>query len=137
MSVQAALAMAGAVGLMISTVFLVRRRLLSLRYGLGWLGVSVLGFVGTPLLTLAGGPVKHLGFTRTGFSLGVLIAFLGLICLQLSISLSGLHRAIQDLSEHAALVEQRLREIERGARDPRADDTGAAQPVEREGVPRV
>ncbi len=113
MSLEAALAMAAAVALMISTVLLVRRRLLSLRYGLGWLGVSLLGFVGTPLLGLASRQVRHLGFTQTGFSLGVLIGFLGLICLQLSISLSGLHRAIQDLSEHSALVEQRVRELER------------------------
>jgi hypothetical protein len=112
MSTQAVIVMAGAVGLMVSTVFLVRRGLLSLRYGLGWLTVSVLGFVGTPLLSVAASQVRHLGFTPTGFSLGVLIAFLGLICLQLSISLSGLHRAIQDISEHAALVEQRLRELE-------------------------
>jgi hypothetical protein len=112
MSTQAVIVMAGAVGLMVSTVFLVRRRLLSLRYGLGWLTVSVLGFVGMPLLSVAASQVRHLGFTPTGFSLGVLIAFLGLICLQLSISLSGLHRAIQDISEHAALVEQRLRELE-------------------------
>jgi hypothetical protein len=112
MSTQAAIVMAGAVALMISTVALVRRRLLSLRYGLGWLTVSIVGFLGTPLLTVASSQVRHLGFTPTGFSLGVLIAFLGLVCLQLSISLSGLHRAIQDLSEHAALVEQRLRELE-------------------------
>ena len=114
MTTQAAIVMAGAVSLMISTVLLVRRRLLSIRYGLGWLTVSVVGFVGTPLLGLASTQVRHLGFTPTGFSLGVLIAFLGLICLQLSISLSGLHRSIQDLSEHAALVEQRLRELESG-----------------------
>jgi hypothetical protein len=107
--------MASAVALMVSTVLLVRRRLLSLRYGLGWLSVSVLGFLGTPLLSLASGQVKHLGFTPTGFSLGVLIGFLGLICLQLSISLSGLHRAIQDLSENSALVEQRVLELEHGA----------------------
>jgi hypothetical protein len=139
MSVEAALAMGGAVALTISTVVLVRRRMLSLRYGLGWLGVSVLGFVGTPLLTIASGPVKHLGFTRTGFSLGVLIAFLGLICLQLSISLSGLHRAIQDLSEHAALVEQRLRDVE-GRTDSGPDDGGQAHAVGRVGqedLPRV
>jgi hypothetical protein len=105
--------MTGAVALMMSTVFLVRRRMLSIRYGLGWLTVSVVGFVGTPLLSAASSQVRHLGFTPTGFSLGVLIAFIGLICLQLSISLSGLHRAIQDLSEHAALVEHRLRELER------------------------
>jgi Na+/melibiose symporter-like transporter len=112
MSTQAVIVMAGAVALMLSTVLLVRRRLLSLRYGLGWLGVSIVGFLGTPLLGVASSQVRHLGFTQTGFSLGVLIAFLGLICLQLSISLSGLHRAIQDLSEHAAIVEQRLRELE-------------------------
>jgi Na+/melibiose symporter-like transporter len=112
MSTEAAIVMAGAVALMVSTVVLVRRRLLSIRYGLGWLTVSLVGFLGTPLLSLAASGVRHLGFTPTGFSLGVLIGFLGLICLQLSISLSGLHRAIQDLSEHAALVEQRLRELE-------------------------
>lgn len=113
MSAEAVIVMTGAVALMMSTVFLVRRRMLSIRYGLGWLTVSVVGFVGTPLLSAASSQVRHLGFTPTGFSLGVLIAFIGLICLQLSISLSGLHRAIQDLSEHAALVEHRLRELER------------------------
>jgi hypothetical protein len=122
MSTQAIIVMAGAVALMVSTIALVRRRLLSIRYGLGWLTVSVIGLAGTPLLTVAARQVRHLGFTPTGFSLGVLIAFLGLICLQLSISLSGLHRAIQDLSEHAALVEQRLRDLEgpdpQGSRPP-------------------
>lgn len=113
MSTEAAIVMAGAVGLMFSTVLLVRRRLLSIRYGLGWLTVSLVGFLGTPLLGVVSTEVRRVGFTPTGFSLGVLIAFLGLICLQLSISLSGLHRAIQDLSEQSALVEERLRELER------------------------
>jgi len=116
MSSQAVIVMAGAVALMISTVVLVRRRLLSIRYGLGWLTVSLLGLVGAPLLGTITSRVRHLGFTATGFSLGLLIAFLGLICLQLSISLSGLHRAIQDLSEHAALVESRLHDLECDAR---------------------
>lgn len=106
------IAMVGAVGLMISTAVLVRRRMLSVRYGLGWLTVSILGLIGAPLLTVAASEVRHFGLTPTGFSLGIVIAFLGLICLQLSISLSGLHRAIQDLTEHAALVEQRLRDLE-------------------------
>ncbi|MCU1490187.1 MAG: hypothetical protein JWM85_1592 [Acidimicrobiaceae bacterium] len=128
MSTQAVIVMAGAVALMVSTVFLVRRGLLSLRYGLGWLTVSVLGFVGTPLLSVAASQVRHLGFTPTGFSLGVLIAFLGLICLQLSISLSGLHRAIQDISEHAALVEQRLRELE----TPRVESASSTDDLRRQ-----
>ncbi len=113
--VETAIVMVGAGALMVSTVVLVRRRLLSIRYGLGWLAVSIVGFLGTPLLVVLASKVKSLGFTPTGFSLGVLVAFLGLVCLQLSISLSGLHRAIQDLTEHAALVEQRLGELERRA----------------------
>jgi len=113
MSTQAAIIMAGAVALMFSTIILVRRGLLSLRYGMGWLTVSIIGFLGTPLLSALQPEVRRLGFTPTGFSLGVLVAFLALVCLQLSISLSGLHRAIQNLSENAALVEQRVRQLER------------------------
>ncbi len=117
--------MAGAAGLMLSTIVLVRRRLLSIRYGLGWIMVSIIGFLGTPLLSFLATKVRHIGFTATGFSLGVLVCFLGLICLQLSISLSGLHRAIQDLSEHAALVEQRVRELESEAHRDRAEVVGS------------
>jgi GT2 family glycosyltransferase len=121
-SIQAVIMMAGAVGLMVSTGVLVRRRMLSIRYGLGWLTVSLLGLAGAPLLGVITAQVRHLGFTATGFSLGVLIAFLGLICLQLSISVSGLHGAIQDLSEHAALVELRLHELEHDAQSTRTGD---------------
>jgi Na+/melibiose symporter-like transporter len=116
MSSQAVIVMVGGVALMVSTVMLVRRRLLSIRYGLGWLAVSLIGLAGAPLLGVITKQVHHIGFTATGFSLGVLIAFLGLVCLQLSVSLSGLHRAIQDLSEHAALLESRVIELEQGER---------------------
>jgi len=112
MSVQVPIVMAGAAALMVSTTVLVRRRLLSIRYGLGWLAVGLLGFVGAPLLSLFASRVESLGFTPTGFSLGIFIGFLGLVCLQLSISLSGLHGAVQDLAEHAALVEARVSELE-------------------------
>jgi hypothetical protein len=135
MSIQAVIVMAGAVGLMGSTVLLVRRRLLSIRYGLGWLTVSIVGLAGAPLLGVVTSQVRRLGFTATGFSLGVLIAFLGLICLQLSISLSGLHRAIQDLAEHAALVEHRLRELERELERERAHDQPLAGLPGRGGSP--
>lgn len=112
MSVQVPIVMVGAAALMLSTVVLVRRRLLSVRYGMGWLAVSLVGFVGAPVLGLIASRVASFGFTATGFSLGVFVAFLGLVCLQLSISLSGLHSALQDLAEHAALVEQRVRVLE-------------------------
>jgi len=114
MTTQLILSVAGGLILLASTVRLVRRQLLSIRYGLGWLAVALLGIVGAPLLVLFSGKVTALGFTPTGFSAGVLGAFLGLVCLQLSISLSGVQRALQDLSENAGLLEQRLRALERG-----------------------
>lgn len=120
MSAQLLILMAGAAALTISTVVLVRRRLLSIRYGLGWLALSLAGIAGAPLLSLLSSRVERLGFTPTGFSLGVFVAFLGLVCLQLSITLSGLHGAVQDLAEHAALVEQRVRALE-AERAPHAE----------------
>lgn len=122
---------AGALALLVSTVVLVRLRLLSIRYGLGWLAVSVAGLAVGPVLTALRNPAEKLGFTPTGFSAGVFIVFLGLLCLQLSISLSGLHRAIQDLAEHAALMEERLRRAE----SKTAKEPGHARDYDRVGEP--
>lgn len=126
MSFEELMVMAAAGGLAISTLILVRRRLLSIRYGLGWLTVAVVGFLGAPVLSVLAPEVQKLGFTPTGFSLGVVIVFLGLVCLQLSVSLSGLHAAIQDLAENAALVEERLRAVE--AQPETNDEAETAQP---------
>jgi hypothetical protein len=111
-SIQGIIIILGSAALLASSVVLVRLRLLSIRYGLGWIAVSLMGMAGAPVLDVLSGQVEDLGFTATGFSLGVVILFLGLVCLQLSISLSGVHHSVQDLTEHAALVEQRLRELE-------------------------
>lgn len=112
MNAQIIIILLGAALLLVSSVILVRLRLLSIRYGLGWIAVSLVGMAGAPVLAALSKQVEDLGFTATGFSLGVIILFLGLVCLQLSISLSGIHHNVQDLTEHAALVEQRLRAVE-------------------------
>ncbi len=112
MSIQGILIVAGGLALLVSTVALVRRQMLSIRFGLGWLTVSLLAIAGAPVLEVLSTRVESVGFTPTGFSLGVLAGFLGLVCLQLSISLSGVQRTLQDLAEHAAFVEHRLRELE-------------------------
>lgn len=112
MSNQAWLIMAGGALLLLSTFVLVRAGLLSIRYGLGWSLLGLFGILGAPLLELLSRRVGELGFTSTGFSLGVLIVFLGLICLQLSTTVSGLQHAVQDLGEYSALLEQRLKQLE-------------------------
>ncbi len=112
MTVQAWMIEAAALALLGSSILLVRLRLMSIRYGLGWIVVSLAGLILGPVLAATEGAVRRAGFTPTGFSLGVFIVFLVLLSLQLSISLSGLHRAIQDLTEHAALLEQRVAQLE-------------------------
>ncbi len=123
MSAQALLIVAGGVLLLLSSVILVRMRLLSIRYGVGWTMLALSGILGAPLLEVLSRRVHDLGFTPTGFSLGVLIVFLGMICLQLSMTASGLGQAVQDLSEYSALLEQRVRDLERDGDDiPQPDD---------------
>lgn len=128
MTVQAWSIVVGGVALLVSTVVLVRLRLLSVRYGLGWLSLGGLAIAGAPVLVVLADYVDRLGLTPTGFSLGVLALFLGLICLQLSISLSGVQHVVQDLAEHAAHVEHRVRELEsqaRGDEEPVASERQA------------
>ncbi len=112
MSTQAWLIEAAALWLLLSSILLVRRRMMSIRYGLGWIVVSLCGLVVGPALMLLEGAIKRAGFTPTGFSLGIFVAFLGLVGVQLSISVSGQHRAVQNLSEHAAMLERRVAELE-------------------------
>jgi hypothetical protein len=98
---------------MLTGVFvLARRGLLSLRYALGWMAVSVLVVVAALVLVLVGGISNSLPLTPTGLLASVGLAFLLVISLQLSISLSGQQEAIRELSEANALLGERLQRIE-------------------------
>ena len=83
-----------------SVVFrLARNRKLSFRYVIGWISLSVLLLAAGPL-SFALAPISRvLGITQ-----GVLISMVGLvivlaICIQLSISISGIHERQRRLSE--------------------------------------
>ena len=110
-----ALVALGGLGMFLVVFELSRRGLLSLRYALGWMGVSVLLVVAGVLLVLVGGLSESLPFTPTGLLAAVGLAFVLLITLQLSISLSGHQEAI--------------RAAERGERAAR----GAGQPARARG----
>ena len=113
---------------MFAAVFsLSRRQLLSLRYALGWMAVSTL-LVGAGIALVAvGGISKSLPITPTGLLAGVGVAFVLLITLQRSISLSGHQEAIRELSGANALLEEPVAQVESGAgertrRDPAEHD---------------
>jgi hypothetical protein len=111
-AVQSLLVAAGGVGLLIVAFLLARRGLLSLRYALGWMAVSLLLLGAAALLVLIGGVSHSLPITPTGLLAGLGLAFLLVVCLQLSISLSGQQEAIRELSEANALLAERLDRLE-------------------------
>jgi Zn-dependent protease with chaperone function len=112
LGVQACLVALGGVGMFLVVFELSRRGLLSLRYALGWMGVSVLLIGAGALLVLVGGLSESLPFTPTGLLAAVGLGFVLLITLQLSISLSGQQEAIRELSEANALLEERVSTLE-------------------------
>jgi hypothetical protein len=116
LAVQLSLVAAGGVAMFALVFWFSRRRLLSLRYALGWMAVSALLLVAALVLALVGGVSESLPFTPTGLLSAMGISFLLLITLQLSISLSGHQEAIRELSEANALLEERLTRVEHRAR---------------------
>jgi hypothetical protein len=112
LAVQALFVAIGGLGMLFGVFTLSRRRLLSLRYALGWMAVSVLLLLAALVLVLIGGISSSLPFTPTGLLASVGLGFVLVISLQLSISLSGQQEAIRELSEAAALLEERLARIE-------------------------
>lgn len=111
-AVQSAMVALGGIGLLATVFLLARRRRLSLRYALGWMAVSALLVLTSVVLVLIGGISNSLPVTPTGLLAGVGLAFLLVIALQLSISLSGQQEAIRELSEANALLGERLKRVE-------------------------
>jgi hypothetical protein len=112
LAIQSLLVAGGAVVMFAIVFALSRRRLLSLRYALGWMAVSALLVLAAVVIVLVGGIGQSLPFTPTGLIAVVGLGFLLMITLQLSISLSGHQEAIRELSESNALLEERLRRVE-------------------------
>ena len=85
-----------------------RRQLISFRYTIGWLGLCAVTFIGALLVPVVEPIARFLKvdpFTVVGGS-----AFLILlaICIQLSISISGLQRQLHDVNEVVALLRDKV-----------------------------
>jgi Uncharacterized conserved protein (DUF2304) len=111
LAVQKLLVAGMALGLATCVVGLVRSGRLAVRYGLGWLAVALAMLVAAPLLGLVETLADALGLTPTGLLIGVVVGFLVLVCLQLSVSLSGSQNQIRALSESNALLDAQLRAL--------------------------
>jgi hypothetical protein len=85
-----------------------RRHLISFRYTIGWLGLCVVTFLGALLVPVVEPVARFLKvdpFTVVGGS--AFLILLG-ICIQLSISISGLQRQLHDVNEVVALLRDKV-----------------------------
>jgi hypothetical protein len=92
----------------IAILTLARRQLISFRYTIGWLGLCAVTFLGALLVPVVEPIARFLKvdpFTVVGGS-----AFLILlaICIQLSISISGLQRQLYEVNEVVALLRDKV-----------------------------
>ena len=81
---------------------LARRSRLSFRYALGWLLLFVPGFLSIVLLPLTEPVSKALAITPAALLAVSFMTVLVAICVQLSISISGLQEQVRSLSEEVA-----------------------------------
>lgn len=114
---QMLLICAAGVLLVALTVSLTRRRLLSLRYAIGWLALGVGGILGALLSFLVAPVSRFLGLTATGLLLAIATITLLAVSILLSVAVSKLQSNIRDLAENQALISAHV-----------ADDSTLAEP---------
>ena len=91
-----------AIALIIASVVLYRRRLLSVRYFVGWIAVGSSLAVGSLVLAFVHDPLDSAAITAILGSIALII-LLGLL-VQLSISVSGLQRQLREIAQAVALL---------------------------------
>ena len=93
-------------------VTLARRRLITLRYALGWLAIALTTMVGAAAASLVAPVARLFSMTATGVLLASATVLLVAIAIQLSISVSGLQAQLRELAEAHALLANRLDEVD-------------------------
>lgn len=96
--------------LVVGVFLLMRRGLLAVRYGIGWAVIGILAVVLSPTLVLLAPLASALGLTVAGLAIAVGVGFLVLVCLQLSITLSGMQEQMRTLAEFAAVADAHARD---------------------------
>src|SRR5258708_7674744 len=96
---QALILAAGGVMLAGAIIWLVRHRLITTRYALGWLVIALFVVLSDVFSGVVSEVGDLAGMTPTGVLLGIATVVLLSIAIQLSISVSGLQSQVRDLAE--------------------------------------
>jgi Uncharacterized conserved protein (DUF2304) len=112
-TVKQALVLAlGGLAIMLVILRLARRRLLTTRYALGWLGVGGLVALAAVTMPFVGRLGKLANITPTAVLLMISSLLLLAISIQLSISVSQLQERLRTTAEAHALLARRVGELE-------------------------
>jgi hypothetical protein len=109
---QALLIAGGGALLTVVAVVLARKRLITLRYALGWVAIGLVGLIGAALTGLVQPVAEALSLTETALFLAAAALVLVVITIQLSISISGLQAQNRELAQAHALLAERVAELE-------------------------
>jgi hypothetical protein len=91
-----------------------RRQKLSFRYAAGWLSLGVLGVIAGVLSPLSEPLARHLHVTPAALlAIGAMILLL-VLCVQLSISISGLQEQVRTLAEESAFLRREIDQMRSG-----------------------
>ena len=101
--------------LLVLVVRLSRRGLLSFRYTLGWIGVATLGMFSSLLIPAVSPVSSSLGLSPAALLALSALLLLLVITIQLSISISGMQKHLQKLTEELG----RLHQLDRTLSDER------------------
>lgn len=101
-----------ALGMSIVVLRLSRQKLISFRYTVGWLVLCGLGLVAGLLIPVLKPIADVLRISEVALVATSAVMVLLLVCIQLSISISGLQRQLQDVTEELALTRRRIEERE-------------------------
>lgn len=85
-----------------------RKQKLSFRYTVGWITLGFLGVLGSLLLPMAAPVARFFGVIPSALIGIVAIIMLVSLCVQLSISISGIQEHIRKISEQVALLKGEL-----------------------------
>jgi hypothetical protein len=98
-----------------------RRGLLSIRYTLGWLLIGALALLYPLLLVVSREVSDFIHVQPAAILLGLPLIIVGLVCIQLSISVSGLIEQVRTLIETVAILRSRLDSEQPTRTDDRAE----------------
>jgi hypothetical protein len=93
---------------MVLIAYLTKRQRISFRYTVGWFAVFFISATAGLFVPLVLPIAELLQISTSMVFVGIVVIALLLISIQLSISISGLQRQLQDLAENVALLKERV-----------------------------